>query len=128
MHGVRVHEGDLEPEKPPVRLLVDQLDALLGKPFQLALKIAHLVRDVVHPRPTAREELSDGSLIPERCEQLDAAVTDAHGRRLHALLGHRVAALDLGAEKTSICVEGVVEILDGHSKMVDPLRLHARRS
>jgi len=128
VNGVRVDEGDLEPEEPAVRLLVDQLDALLGEPVQLTLKIAHLERDVMHAWPAAREELSDRSLIAERGEQFDAAVADAHRRCFDTLLGHRVAVLDLGAEESSIRVERLVEILDGHSEMVDPLRLHARGS
>ena len=36
-------EGDLEPEETAMRLLVDQLDTLLGETLQLAAKVAHLV-------------------------------------------------------------------------------------
>ena len=126
--GVGVDEGDLEPEEPAVRLLVDQLDALLGEASQLALEIVDLVGDVVHPGPAAGEELADRGLVAERREQLDAAVADAHRRRFDALLGHRVAVLDLGAEQPRVRVDRLVEILDGDSEMMDPLRLHARRS
>ena len=128
MNRVRVNEGDLEPKQPSMRLLVDQLDALLGEPLELALKIAHLVGDVVHARAAAGEELANRGLITERREQLDAALANAHGRCLDALRGNRVPLLYLGAEKTSIRVDRLVEILDGNSEMVDPLRLHARGS
>ena len=121
-------EGDLEPEKPAMRLLVDQLDPLLGEPLELALQIAHLVGNVVHARPAAGEELPNRGLITERSEQLDAALADAHGSCLDALRGNRVAVLYLGTEKTPIRVDRLIEILDGHSEMMNPLRVHARGS
>ena len=109
-------------------LLVDQLDSLLGEPFQLAPKIAHLVGDVMHSGPAAGEELADRRLLAERREQLDATLADAHRRRFDTLLGNRVAMLDLGAEQPPIRVDRVVEILDGDSEMMNPLRVHARGS
>jgi hypothetical protein len=121
-------ERDLKPKEASVRLLVDQLDALLGEPLELSLEIAHLVGDVVHARPAAREELPDRGLIAERREQLDSTLADPDGRCLDALRGNHVAVLYLGTEKTPIRVDRFVEILDGHSEMVDPLRLHARGS
>jgi hypothetical protein len=36
--------------------------------------------------------------------------------------------LDLGAEEPPIRVDRVVEILDGDSEMMNPLRVHARGS
>ena len=128
MDGVRVDEGDLEPEETLVWLLVDELDSLLGEAFQLTSKIAHRVRDVVHTGSAGGEELADRRLLAERSEELDAAVADAHRRRFDTLLGNRVAMLHLGAEQAPIRVERIVEILDGDSEMVNPLRVHARGS
>jgi len=125
---VRVDEGDLEPEETLVWFLVDQLDALLGEAFQLTSKIAHRVRDVMHAGPAGGEELADRRLLAKRGKELDAAVADAHRRRFDTLLGDRVAMLHLGAEQAPIRVERIVEILDGDSEMVDPLRVHARGS
>jgi hypothetical protein len=123
-----VDESNLEPEEPTVRLVVDELDSLLGKPFQLTLKIAHLVCDVMHARPAAGEKLADRRLLAKRREQLDATVADAQRRRFDTLLDNRVAVLDLGAEELPIRVDRIVEILDGDSEMVNPLRAHARGS
>jgi hypothetical protein len=121
-------EGDLEPKKPAVRCLVDQLDPLLGKAFQLALKIADLIGHMVHARPAAGEKLAYRRFVTKRCQQLDAALADTNGRRFDALLLDGVSVLDLGAEQSAVCLKGLVEILDGHSEMMNPLRLHARRS
>ena len=128
MDGVRVDEGDLEPEETLVWLLVDELDSLLGEAFQLTSKIGHRVRDVVHTGSAGGEELADRRLLAKRGEELDATFADAHRRRFDTLLGHRVAMLDLGAEQPPIRVDRVVEILDGDSEMVNPLRVHARGS
>ena len=128
MDGVRVDEGDLEPEETPVWLVVDELDTLRGEAFQLTSKIAHRVRDVMHARSASGEELADRRLLAERREELDATLTDAHRRRFDTLLGNRVAMLHLGAEQPPIRVDRVVEILDGDSEMVNPLRVHARGS
>jgi hypothetical protein len=111
-----------------MRLVVDELDSLLGKPFQLTLKIAHLECDVMHARPSAGEKLADRRLLAERREQLDATVANAQRRRFDTLLDNRVAMLNLGAEELPVRVHRIVEILDGDSEMVDPLRAHARGS
>ena len=128
MDGVRVDEGDLEPEETLVWLLVDELDALLGEAFQLTSKIAHRVCDVMHAGTAGGEELADRRLLAKRGKELDAAVADAHRRRFDTLLGDRVAMFHFGAEQAPIRVERIVEILDGDSEMVDPLRVHARGS
>ncbi len=128
MHGVRVQEGDLEPEEPTVRLLVDQLNALLGKACKLAFEIVHFVRDVVHAGPPAREKLADRRLLTQRREQLDTTLADPDGGSFHPLRGDGVPVLDLCAEETTVGVDRLVEILDGYSEMVDPIRVHARGS
>ena len=128
MNSVWVDKSDLEPEEAAVRLLVDQLDSLRGEPFQLAPKIADLVGHVMHSGPAAGKELANGRLLAERCEQLDATLADAHRSRFDTLLDNRVAMLDLGAEEAPIRVDRVVEILNGDSDMMNPLRVHARGS
>ena len=125
MHGVRVDERDLEPEQPGARLGVDQLGALVREPGERGAQVADLVGDVVHPRPALREKAPDGRLLAEREQQLDAAVADEHGRRLHTLVGHGPAVLERGAEEARVRVHRLVEILDGDAEMVDTARLHA---
>jgi len=119
-------EGNLEPEEPAMRLFVDQLDTLRRQPAQLAAKIAHLVGHVVHSRTPVREELAHGSLVTKRCEQLDPTLADAHRSSLDTLLRNRLAALDLRAEQPSVGVDRLVEVLDGDTEVMDPLRLHAK--
>ena len=128
MNGIRVDECDLEPEKPAMWLLVDQLDALLGETLQLELEIGHLVGDVMHAGAAVGEKLADRRFIAERREQLDSAFANSYRGGFDTLLGNCVAVLDLGAEEPPIGVEGFVEILDRQPEMVNPLRLHARGS
>src|SRR5439155_11818640 len=88
-------------------------------------QVGDLVRDVVHPRPSLREELPDGSLRAERREQLDAPVADQHRRRFDALLGHGRTVLDLGAEEPLVRRDRLVEIVDRNPEVMNPARLHA---
>jgi hypothetical protein len=69
---LRVNERDLEAEEPETGLLVDQTDALPAQAVELRGKVAYRERDVVHPRPAAREEAADGRIRLERPQQLDA--------------------------------------------------------
>ena len=81
----------------------------------------------MHPGAALGEEPADGRVFAEGREQLDAALTQPDGHGLDALRLERVATLDLCAEQPLIRVDRVVEVLDGDSQMVDPLRLHAKR-
>ncbi len=128
MNGIRVDECDLEPKQAAMRLLVDQLNALLGETLQLELEIGHLVGDVMHAGAAVGEKLADRRFIAERREQLNAAFADSYRGGFNTLLGNGVAVLDLSTEEPPIGVEGFVEILDGQPEMVNPLRLHARGS
>src|SRR5918996_6608268 len=108
-HAVRrmwVNEGDLEPEEAFVRLLVDQLDALLRQPPELPPQIADLVGDVVHSGAPVRHELADRRFFAERAEELDTAAADAHRRRLDALRRNRLTVLELGAEHGPVGLDG----------------------
>ena len=118
-------ERDLEAKKTGPRAFVDEICARARELRQRPLEIAHLVGDMVHPRPPAREEAADGRVLPERLEQLDAAPADADRRGTHTLILNRRAMLDARVEQPLIRRESRVEVLDRNSKMVDPPRLHA---
>ncbi len=122
-----VDKCDLHAEEAAVWLLVDQLDALFREPAQLPLKVSHFIGDVMHSGATIGEKLANRGLLAERGKQLDTALANAHRGGFDALVGDRLSALDLGTEEPSIGVDGLVEVFDGNSEMVNPLRLHARR-
>jgi hypothetical protein len=67
---------------------------------------------VMHPLPSLRQEASDWGVLPERLEQLDAALADTDGRRPDSLISYRRAVLDLRAEQPLVGHEGRIEILD----------------
>src|SRR5439155_16158962 len=87
--SVGMDEGDLQAEEPKARLGVDQLGSLLGQPLERAAKVVDLVGHVVHPGASLGEEPADGRIRPGRGQQLEAALSDADGRSLDALIGHR---------------------------------------
>jgi hypothetical protein len=91
------------------------------------MKVGNLKGDVMHARAAVGEKLADRRRLTERRKQLDTALPDSHRGGFDALLDDRLPALDLGAEEPLIGVDGLVEVFDGNSEMVDPLRLHARR-
>src|SRR5262249_50954122 len=123
--GVGMEERDLEPEQTPSRLLVDQLDALLGELSDRHADVSHLVGDVMHPRPAFAQELSHRGLLAERRQQLDAVLADPQRCRLDSLFGNRLPVLEPGTEKTLVRADGLIEVFDGNAEMVDPAGLHA---
>ena len=124
---VGMDERDLEAEGAAARRLVDQLGAVAGEPLELRADVVDLERDVVHPRPALGEELPDRRLRAERPEQLDAAAADAHRHGLDALVGDRLALLELGAEEALVALDGLVEVGDRDAEVVDAGRGHRRR-
>ncbi len=118
-------ERDLEAEEAGPRAFVDEIRARARELRQRRLEITHLVGDMVHPRPPAREKAADGRVLAERFEQLDPAPANANRRGAHTLILHRRAMFDARVEQPLIRGESRVEILDRNSKMVDPPRLHA---
>lgn len=112
MDGIRVDESDLEAEQARTRAFVDQVRARTGKLGQRRIEIDHLVGDVVHPRPSLREEAADSRVCAEWLEQLDATLTDTDRRRADALILHRRTVLDLRAEQPRVGRESRVEVLD----------------
>jgi len=93
-----MHEGDLEPEQPPARLVVDQLGALLGEIRKRRANVVHLVGKVVHSRASLRKEAPDRRIGAERREELDTALADANRRSFDALRFDALAMLELAAE------------------------------
>jgi hypothetical protein len=126
VHRVRVDERDLETEEAGARPVVDQLRAGVGQLRERCVEIADLVRDVVHPRSAARKKAADRGVVAEGLEELDAAGADLQRGRPDSLLLDRGAMLDLGAEQTAVRRHSGVEIVDGDTEMVDPLRRHRR--
>jgi hypothetical protein len=115
-----MNERDLEPEEPPPRAFVDQLDAVEGEPLELGGDVVHLEGDMVHPRPAIGQELADGRLGAQRGEKLDPVAADAKRGGLDTLVGQPVAMLDGRAEQALVSGNGAVEILDRDSDVVDP--------
>src|SRR5215467_7224860 len=97
--GIWMDERDLEPEQALVRLGVDELGALALQRLERRMDVGDLERHVMHAGPALREEPADMAVRLERAQELDAPRADEHGRRLDALLRHRRAMLELGAEE-----------------------------
>ena len=112
MDGIRVDERDLEAEQARTRAFVDQVGALASELGKRRLEIGDLVGDVMHPRPSLRQEAADGGVFPEWLEQLDAALADTDGRRPDSLISYCGAVLDLRAEQPLVGHEGRIEVLD----------------
>ena len=118
-------ERDLEPEQAAVRLLVDQLDALLGEVVELRCRSFTSYATWCMPGPALREELADGVSSPSGASsstRLSPTRTAAASTPCSATVSR---CSTLGAEEPPVGVEGLVEVLDGDAEMVDPLRLHA---
>ena len=115
-------EGDLEAEHAAPRRRVDQLGARVREVGEGGADVVNLVRDVMHPGATLREEAADGRVLAECAQQLEAALADADRRRLDALLVHARAMLEPRAEKALVRVERAVEILDRETHMMDGAR------
>ena len=119
MDGIGVDEGDLEAEHPPPRGRVDQLGARFGQMSEGRADVVDLVRDVVHPRATLREEPSDWCVLVQRAEKLEPALPHADGRGLDTLLLDAGAVLETGAEEALVGVERAVEVLDRETHVMD---------
>jgi hypothetical protein len=126
VNGFRVHEGDFEAEQPLARLRVDQLRSLLPKACERRANVVDLVRDVVHPGAALREELPDGRVVAERGQELDTALAEAHRRGLDALVLDAGAVLERAAEEALVRLNGLVEVGDGDSDVVNSACLHPR--
>ncbi len=119
-----MHEGDLEAEHPAPRLGVDQLGTLLGQVDERRPDVCDRVGDVMHPGPALREEAPDGRVLAESREQLDAAVADAHRRRLDALLLDPFPVLEPPSEQALVGGHRLVEVGDGKPDVMNAPCFH----
>jgi len=120
-----MEKRDFEPKQPLARLLVDELDALLGELVERVANIRDLVSNVVHPGPALGQKLADRRLLAEGREQLDASMANTQRSRLNALVRNLLAMLQAGAEDALIGRHRFVEIVDRHAEVVDTARFHA---
>ena len=114
-----MHERDLEPEHAAARTGVDQLDTLSREIDERRLDIVDGVGDVMHAGSALREELADGRVGTERCEQLDSALAETHRCRLDALLVDALAMLEPAAEQPLVRRHRRIEVLDGDPDVMD---------
>ena len=124
MDGIRVNERDLQTVQAATGLLVDQLRTLPGQVRERGTHVVDPVRHVVHAGPALREKAADGRVLPERAQELDAAVADLDRDRLGALRGQRLAMLELGVEETGVGVEGLLEVANRDAEVVYPTGPH----
>ena len=122
---MRVNERHLEAEEAAAGTCVDQLSTAGDELVQRRADVRDLVGDVVHAGSPPGEEPADRRVVAERSEELDTMGADSQRNRLDALLDHRLAMLELGAEEPLVRRDGLVEVVDGNSEMVNPARLHA---
>ena len=108
-------ERDLEAEQALARRLVDEIGARNLEFCERRTHIAHLVRDMVHPRPAPGEEPPDGSVVAGRLEQLDTAGPDPNRGRAHTLSVHGGLMLHLGAKQPRVRGERLVQVVDGNA-------------
>ena len=88
--------------------------------LQGGVDVVGLVGHVVQARAVALEEAAHGALGVGRAEQLHVRVADPEQRGLHAELLHRLAVLVRHAEAVAVERDRAVEVLHGHSDVVDP--------
>ena len=80
-----------------------------------------LVGHVVQARAAALDEAADGALGVGGAEQLHVRVADLEQGGLHAELLHRLAVLARHAEAVAVELDRAVQVVDGHSDVIDPL-------
>jgi len=118
-------EGDLEAEQAWTRRVVDEVRTGIDELGERGPDVVHLVGDVMHSRPSLREETPDRRLGSERLEQLDATVADPNRGGTNPLVWDGRAVFDLGAEQLLVGRERRIEILDRNTQVVDAVGLHA---
>jgi hypothetical protein len=106
-------EGDLQPEEPPARGLVDQACPGPPQPLELGADVGDLKRNVVQAWPALRQEPPDRRLGRQGSQELDPPGAGAQGDGVDALLLEAVAMLDLCLQQPRIRLDGGAEIGDG---------------
>jgi hypothetical protein len=119
-------ERDLETEQSASRYRVDQLRTGSLELLERAREILRPERDVMHPRPTPREETADRRVVAGRAHELEATLADQHRRGLDALLDERLAMLDSPCEEALVRRNRLVEVDDGDAEVMDATRPHPR--
>lgn len=120
-----MHERDLQAEHAAPGLGVDQLGAVLLEVAEDDADVLDLVGDVVHAGASAGEELADRRVVSERGEQLDPAPADPDRRSLDALFLDAGPMLEPATEEALVRRDGLVEVEDRDSHVMDPARIHA---
>ena len=118
-------EGDLEAEQAWTRRVVDEVRAGVDELCEGGPDVVHLVGDVMHSRPSFREETPDRRLGSQRLEQLDPAVADPNRGGTNSLVGDGRTVFDLSTEELRVGRERRIEIVDRNTEVVDAVGLHA---
>ena len=100
-------------------LLVYQGQAGAAHRVEGGLDVVRPVRHMVKAGAAPLEELPDRRIRPERPQQLDVALADAQQHRLDTLLLDRLAVLERHAEPLAVEPNGLVEVLDRDSDVID---------
>src|SRR5208282_3896900 len=98
--GLGMQEADHAGEAV-ARLLIDQLDSLGARRFELASDVVGLEANVMQAAAAPREELADRIFRIERLEQLDLALACLEQRGADALLFNRGAPGEMQAERVA---------------------------
>jgi len=102
------------------RLFVDQPQAGGADGLERPLDVVGPIGDVVKAGAAPCEEAAHGGVRAEWAQQLDVAVAHAEENRLDALRLDRLTVLKLHPEPVAVERDGVVEILNRDSDVVDP--------
>ena len=124
--GIGMDERDLEAEETDAWHLVDELSAGVRELVERRPQVVGRERDVVHPRPSSREEAADRRVLAGRREQLDPAVAEEERRGFDALLHERRAMLDACVEELLVRRDRLVEVVDGEAEVMNALHAHPR--
>jgi hypothetical protein len=110
------------------RLLVDQLNSCGAEPSKLALNVADLVGDVMHPRAIAFKEAADWSVGAERLEQFDVVLAKVEQNGLNSLLLNDLAVNEFHLERALIELQGRVDCFNGDANVVDAIKHSSAQS
>ena len=124
MDGIRMDEGDFEPEQAAPWHAIDQLGARRLQVFDRAPQIRSSESHVVHPGAAAGEEAAHRRVLARRAHQLETTVADEQRRGLDALLDERFTVLQPGVEETLVRRDRLVQIDDREPEVVDSARAH----